>query len=100
MAIILSTAGPISGFIVQPIVGVVSDFSESKFGRRRPFIFFGTIFCAVGMAMLGNSVILGNLLGDDPNGNTPHQHYRALIFAISGLWLMNLCVNIIQGPSR
>eukprot|EP01091_Cochliopodium_minus_P016725 TRINITY_DN6349_c0_g1_i1.p1 TRINITY_DN6349_c0_g1~~TRINITY_DN6349_c0_g1_i1.p1 ORF type:complete len:478 (-),score=90.73 TRINITY_DN6349_c0_g1_i1:14-1447(-) len=100
VSIILSTAGPISGFIVQPIVGVISDFSESRFGRRRPFIFFGTIFCVVGMAMVGNSVLLGNWLGDTPNGETMHDHYRALIFAIAGLWLMNLCVNIIQGPSR
>jgi len=99
-AIILATAGPISGFIVQPIVGILSDSSESRFGRRRPFIIAGTIVCAVGMAIIANSSLLGNMMGDDENGNSASDHTRAIVLAIVGLWIMNLCVNIIQGPAR
>jgi len=35
--------GPISGLLVQPIVGYSSDRCQSTFGRRRPFILAGTI---------------------------------------------------------
>jgi len=98
--IILSTAGPISGFIVQPIIGVLSDGCTAKLGRRRPFILVGTILCAVGMAVIGNSVPLGKLLGDKESGLAASDHKAALAFAIVGLWVMNLFVNVMQGPSR
>ena len=40
-------AGPISGLVVQPIVGIIADKSTSRWGRRRPFIAAGTtIICA------------------------------------------------------
>jgi len=96
----LATAGPISGFIVQPIVGVISDRCQYKLGRRRPFILAGTICCAVGMGIIANAQSIGDLLGDNPNGDHASDHKMSLIFAISGLWIMNLCVNIIQGPAR
>jgi len=96
----MSTAGPISGFIVQPIVGAISDKYDSKFGRRRPFIVVGTIFTAVGMALIATSVQLGVLLGDNPEGPDSSDHIIGLAFAIGGLWLMNLFTNVIQGPAR
>ncbi|KAH3744364.1 transporter, major facilitator subfamily protein [Pelomyxa schiedti] len=100
VAIILSTAGPISGFVVQPIVGVLSDRCTSKWGRRKPFIFIGTLCCGVGMALIGASVDLGNLCGDDPNGPSTSDHVWGLVFAITGLWVMNVFVNAVQGPAR
>lgn len=96
----MATAGPISGFIVQPIVGVVSDSYTGRLGRRRPFILFGTIFCAVGMALIGLCVKLGALLGDNVNGEDPHDHTWAILLAMLGLALMNLMVNVMQGPAR
>jgi hypothetical protein len=45
IAIILSTAGPISGFLVQPVIGVLSDACQFRFGRRRPFILGGALLC-------------------------------------------------------
>eukprot|EP01114_Cavostelium_apophysatum_P003449 TRINITY_DN1333_c0_g1_i4.p1 TRINITY_DN1333_c0_g1~~TRINITY_DN1333_c0_g1_i4.p1 ORF type:complete len:460 (+),score=51.81 TRINITY_DN1333_c0_g1_i4:178-1380(+) len=96
----MATAGPISGFIAQPIVGVISDSLPSKFGRRRPFILGGTLCCAFGMGLIATSDLLGTLLGDNPKGDSMHDHRIAIVFAIIGLWIMNLCVNIIQGPAR
>jgi len=58
------------------------------------------LVCAVGMAVIGNSVSLGELWGDDANSDSTSGHIRALVFAIFGLWLMNLSVNVMQGPSR
>jgi solute carrier family 45 protein 1/2/4 len=100
IAIILATAGPISGFIVQPVVGVWSDGSRSRFGRRRPFILVGAVLCVLGMSLIGASVDLGVLLGDDRHGPAPSDHKAGIVLAISGLWLMNLFVNTIQGPAR
>eukprot|EP01111_Echinosteliopsis_oligospora_P009610 TRINITY_DN2847_c0_g1_i2.p1 TRINITY_DN2847_c0_g1~~TRINITY_DN2847_c0_g1_i2.p1 ORF type:complete len:505 (-),score=110.17 TRINITY_DN2847_c0_g1_i2:36-1550(-) len=104
IAIIMSTSGAISGFIVQPIVGVYSDTCESKFGRRRPFIVVGTIFCMIGMAFTGFSVQLGQMLGDTtppPNVvDSPHNHTAGIIIAICSLWIINISVNAMQGPAR
>eukprot|EP00727_Mastigamoeba_balamuthi_P010388 m51a1_g5972 putative major facilitator subfamily protein (515) ;mRNA; f:231413-233558 len=100
ISIILSTAGPISGLIVQPVVGAWSDSLRSRWGRRRPFVAVGAFFCAAGMALIAASVDLGKLLGDDEKSERPGDHKYAIAFAITGLWIMNLFVNTIQGPAR
>jgi len=88
-------AGPISGLLVQPIVGVISDRSTSKWGRRRPFIFFGTVFIVVGMLFISNASDVGKKLGDTPNHNP-----IAITIAIIGFWILDLANNTVQGPCR
>ena len=46
-------AGPLSGLIMQPIVGVIADNSRSKWGRRRPFMIGGSIIVALCLLILG-----------------------------------------------
>ncbi|EGZ77618.1 hypothetical protein NEUTE2DRAFT_51208 [Neurospora tetrasperma FGSC 2509] len=46
-------AGPLSGLIVQPIIGVVADQSKSRWGRRRPVIVIGSIITALALMALG-----------------------------------------------
>lgn len=46
-------AGPLSGLIMQPIIGMISDKSNSKYGRRRPFMVGGTVAVAVSLIILG-----------------------------------------------
>ena len=46
-------AGPLSGLIMQPVVGVLADSSRSKWGRRRPFMIGGTIIVGFGLLILG-----------------------------------------------
>lgn len=46
-------AGPLSGLIMQPIVGVISDRSQSKYGRRRPFMVWGSLLVAACLFVLG-----------------------------------------------
>eukprot|EP01124_Arcella_intermedia_P021693 TRINITY_DN3086_c0_g1_i1.p1 TRINITY_DN3086_c0_g1~~TRINITY_DN3086_c0_g1_i1.p1 ORF type:complete len:453 (-),score=76.53 TRINITY_DN3086_c0_g1_i1:70-1428(-) len=99
--IILSTAGPISGFLVQPIVGAISDRYTSPRGRRRPFIFWGTICTVIGMIIIGLSVKIGEALGEKfSTVNHYADHYASITFAIFGLWVMNLFNNVTQGPAR
>lgn len=46
-------AGPLSGLIVQPIVGAIADESKSKWGRRRPFVMGGSLIAAFCLLVLG-----------------------------------------------
>ncbi len=59
-------AGPVSGLIVQPIVGVLADESKSRFGRRRPIIIIGSIIVALSLLGLGfTKEIVANFVSDD-----------------------------------
>ena len=46
-------AGPLSGLIMQPIVGVLADKSKSKWGRRRPVMVGGTVIVSFCLLVLG-----------------------------------------------
>ncbi|KAK3330224.1 major facilitator superfamily domain-containing protein [Apodospora peruviana] len=46
-------AGPLSGMIVQPVIGVIADGSRSKWGRRRPVIIIGSVIVALSLLTLG-----------------------------------------------
>ncbi|KAJ5692559.1 hypothetical protein N7462_001982 [Penicillium macrosclerotiorum] len=46
-------AGPLSGLIIQPLIGVIADRSRSKWGRRRPFMVFGSFVVAFCLLVLG-----------------------------------------------
>ncbi len=46
-------AGPLSGLIMQPIVGVIADRSRSKWGRRKPFMVGGAIIVGLCLLVLG-----------------------------------------------
>lgn len=54
----------------------------------------------VGMIAVGCSVEIARLLGEKPDGETPSDHKIGLAFAIGGLWLMNIFLNMMQGPAR
>jgi solute carrier family 45 protein 1/2/4 len=59
-------AGPLSGLIMQPLVGVIADNSRSKWGRRRPFMLIGSIVVALCLFMLGwTSEIVGWFIKDE-----------------------------------
>ena len=60
MMSVVFLAGPLSGLIVQPVVGVLSDSCKSTLGRRRPFIIVGCVLSALAVLLLGFS---GNLAG-------------------------------------
>src|SRR4051794_20955236 len=81
---ILNLAGPITGLLIQPLIGAISDRTWSpRWGRRRPFVTAGAILCAlilfvfpfVGVLWVG--VICFWLL--DAGNNTSMEPYRAFI---------------------
>ncbi|SJL10049.1 uncharacterized protein ARMOST_13431 [Armillaria ostoyae] len=46
-------AGPLSGLIVQPLIGVLADGCTSRWGRRRPYMMGGVLICISAMLLLG-----------------------------------------------
>lgn len=60
MSIVLM-AGPFSGLVVQPIVGVLSDNCTSKMGRRMPYMFIGTGLAMFAMLLMGYTREVANI---------------------------------------
>ena len=58
-------AGPVTGIVVQPIIGALSDNTFTRFGRRIPYLFFGALFGALGLILLPKSQFLAGLFGEN-----------------------------------
>jgi maltose/moltooligosaccharide transporter len=81
---ILNLAGPMTGLLIQPIIGALSDNTWSpKFGRRKPYFFIGALFCSITLFLYPFSSSLwmaaGLLWVLDAANNTAMEPYRALI---------------------
>ena len=81
---ILNLAGPMTGLLIQPIIGALSDNTWSpRFGRRKPFFFIGALFCSITLFLYPFSSSLwmaaGLLWVLDAANNTAMEPYRALI---------------------
>ena len=48
-------AGPVSGMVVQPIIGAFSDKTETRFGRRRPYLLLGALFASIALWLFPQS---------------------------------------------
>ncbi len=60
-------AGPLSGLIMQPVIGVLADSSRSKWGRRRPFMIGGTIIVGFALLVLGWTAEIVGIFIEDTN---------------------------------
>ena len=81
---------PLMGMIVQPIRGKMSDRTWNRFGRRLPYLLFGTPIAALVLIMLPFSGSLGFGYGS----------MAAMIYAATAVCLMDLFSNICMQPSR
>ncbi len=77
---ILWIAAPITGLIVQPIIGHFSDKTWTRLGRRRPYFLVGAIFASLALLIMPNS--------------------SALWIAAGMLWIMDTSINISMEPFR
>lgn len=82
---ILNLAGPLTGLLIQPIIGALSDKTWSpKFGgRRKPYFFIGALICSLALFLYPFSSSLwmaaGLLWILDVGNNTAMEPYRAFI---------------------
>ena len=77
---LLWLAGPMTGLIIQPIVGAMSDRTITKWGRRTPYFLVGAIFCSLALFVM-------------PFSST-------VWMAASVLWILDAANNITQEPYR
>ena len=81
---LLNLAGPMTGLIVQPIIGAMSDKTWSpKWGRRKPYFLVGALLCSLALFIYPFSSSLwmaaGLLWILDAGNNTAMEPYRAFI---------------------
>ena len=91
-------AGPFSGMVVQPIVGVLSDNTKSKFGRRRPYLLGGAIITALALWAFPHSAGISDMISNLFHINMPA--WGGLLIAAILIWVIDACINIAQGPYR
>lgn len=91
-------AGPFSGMIVQPIIGVLSDNTKSRFGRRRPYLLGGAIITAIALWAFPHSASISGIIGNVLNIDMPA--WGGLLVAAAMIWVIDACINIAQGPYR
>ncbi|MBX7056395.1 MAG: MFS transporter [Pyrinomonadaceae bacterium] len=73
-------AGPLTGLLIQPIVGAMSDRTWTRLGRRRPFFLVGAILASTCLILMPNS--------------------SAVWMAAGLLWIMDASINITMEPFR
>ncbi|MCD7739862.1 MAG: MFS transporter [Candidatus Gastranaerophilales bacterium] len=91
-------AGPVTGMVVQPIIGELSDKTNTIFGKRRPYLFAGALFASLALWAFPNSAAIA-----ENTANILHKQlpvYGGLIIAAIMIWIIDACVNAAQGPYR
>lgn len=91
-------AGPVTGMVVQPIIGAMSDSTYTRFGRRRPYLLVGAILASLALWALPNSSGIANTVSSIFNTSLPT--YAALVVAAIMIWAIDASVNAAQGPYR
>ncbi len=73
-------AGPVTGLLVQPLIGAMSDRTTSRWGRRTPYFLIGAILCSLGLLAMPFS--------------------PTLWMAASLLWILDAANNVTMEPYR
>ena len=79
---------PLMGMIVQPLVGKYSDMTWTRFGRRIPYLFLGSVIAIAVMCLLPNA------------GNFSFTFAGAMIFGLIALMLLDTSINMAMQPFK
>ena len=77
---ILWLAGPVTGLLVQPVIGSMSDRTWNRLGRRRPYFLTGAILASVALFFMPDSSVLW--------------------MAAGLLWILDASINVSMEPFR
>ncbi len=80
----LWVAAPLTGLIVQPIIGYLSDKTWNRFGRRRPYFMTGALLAAISLFLMPLAPVFA----------------APLLFAAALLWVLDASLNIAMEPFR
>lgn len=79
---------PLMGLLIQPIVGVMSDKTWTRFGRRIPYLFVGALVSVLVMILLPNS------------GSFNLSIANAMIFGLMALMVLDTAINMAMQPFK
>lgn len=79
---------PLAGIIVQPIIGSASDKTWTRFGRRIPYLFIGSLIAVVVMCLLPNAGSFGMAVS------------TAMIFGLISLMFLDTSINMAMQPFK
>ena len=79
---------PLMGIIVQPIVGILSDKTWTRFGRRIPYLFIGAAVAVLVMCLLPNAGSLGMAVS------------TAMVFGLLSLMFLDTSINMAMQPFK
>jgi len=77
---LLWLAGPLTGLLVQPVIGALSDRTVTRWGRRTPYFLIGALLCSLGLFLMPSS--------------------PTLWFAAGLLWILDAANNVTMEPYR
>ncbi len=79
---------PLAGIIVQPLVGAWSDRTWTRWGRRIPYLFIGSLVAVIVMCLLPNAGSFGMAVG------------TAMIFGLFSLMFLDTSINMAMQPFK
>lgn len=79
---------PLAGIIVQPIIGAASDKTWTRFGRRIPYLFAGSLLAVWVMCLLPNAGSFGMAVG------------TTMIFGLVALMFLDTSINMAMQPFK
>lgn len=79
---------PLMGLVVQPIVGMMSDKTWTRFGRRLPYLIAGALVAVIVMCLLPNS------------GSFQFSIQGAILFGLVALMLLDTSINMAMQPFK
>lgn len=80
-------AAPLTGMIIQPIIGYYSDQTWTKLGRRRPYFLVGAILSAITLVLMPNSALLATFLSP-------------MLIGAGMLMILDASINVAMEPFR
>ncbi|KAG5925579.1 hypothetical protein E4U42_004158 [Claviceps africana] len=95
-------AGPLTGTLVVPYVGIVSDNCRVRWGKRRPFMIGGTVATVVSLLFLAwTREIVGGILGlFGADRQSEGVKTVVMVAAVVGIYMLDIAINTVQAAIR
>lgn len=95
-------AGPLSGSLVQPYIGIRSDNSRLKFGKRRPFMLVGAFATILSLlALAWTREIVGGFLGwFGASADSQVVKSSIIVVAVMFVYVLDFSINTVQAAIR
>lgn len=95
-------AGPLTGTLVQPYIGILSDNCRISWGKRKPFMIGGAVATIFGLLFLSwtKEIVSGilSVFGVDPESESVKN--CVIVTAVIGLYILDVAINTVQAAIR